>query len=214
MSSVYGVRRSALSQLAPVLRSTRPGGNCWSRRVRFTTGPLTRYGSVGRARRSVARAGIGRRGREVDQERVREGRAGVDAAQQLEVRLVVEAAVAGANDALAAAEIVGHAEPRLDVVLVDRVGLDQRVVGLGERDDLEVVAQAEAQREPRRHPPLVLPEERDVGRLLVELARPADADREPVRVGPRDRPGLKSASFCPKAKVPFRLPWLMFWAPE
>ena len=90
---------------------------------------------------AVARPGVGSRRREVHRERGGERRAGVEAANQLEVRLVVEAAVSAAQDALAAAEVVGHADTRLEVVLVDRIGLDQRVVGLGDRDDLDVVAQ-------------------------------------------------------------------------
>ena len=136
---MYGVRRSGLSQVAPVLRSSCPPGN-----MLFEQRAVERRAvdeeRIGREL-AVARARIGGRRREVHGERRGERRAGVEAADQLEVRLVVEAAVAAADHALAAAEVVGHADARLEVVLVDRILLDQRIVGLGNRDDLEVVAQ-------------------------------------------------------------------------
>src|SRR5689334_12873124 len=97
---------------------------------------------VGR-KRAVAWAEI-RSGSRKGLDARRAERARVQAADQLEMRLVEKAAVPGASDALAVVQVVGEADARLDVVVVGRIFVDQRVVRLGERNPLEVVAQAEA----------------------------------------------------------------------
>ncbi len=119
----------------------------------------TRQEGIGRER-PVAWSRIEVVQRKVARERVREHRAGVDTADELEVRLVVEPAITTADDALAV-HVVGEAHARLEVVLVDRIVVgarEQRVVDLVDRDDLEVVAHAEADRQVVIQLPLVLHE--------------------------------------------------------
>ena len=90
----------------------------------------------------------------------------------------------------------------------------QRIVGLRDRNDLEVVAHAEAERQPLVESPLVLREDGDVVRLLGKRARPADANREAVRIGATASALLNGTLLRPNENVPFKLPWLALAAPE
>ena len=87
--------------MLPAFLSALPGGNRWFSSSRLRTGPFTRNGSVGNC--PWRGPGSAADGREVDGERVGEEPVVEQAADDLEVRLVVEPAVSGA----------GHRRPRL-----------------------------------------------------------------------------------------------------
>ena len=125
--------------------------------------------------------------RETAVERGREHGPRVDASDQLEVRLVEEPAVATANDA-DSVDVVGQADARLEVVLVDRIvagAPEERVVDLVDRNDLEVVTQAQAERQPVIELPFVLRKRGEVIRLVEAAAFSRDANREALGIRPR-----------------------------
>ena len=143
-----------------------------------------------------AGAGVSAVVRERELDRVRELRELDRVVHPAENRPVVEDTVAGPDDRLALGiERTGEPDARAEVVLVDRVVLVAPVnSGLSvsfERDELEIVAQADVDRV-ATDPPLVLREEL-VGVVLDELLEGPGADGEPLGIGPRiggvERPG-------------------------
>ena len=101
--------------------------------------------------------------------------------------LVEETAVAApGNRAAVAAQVVGHAEARREVVGVDRVLGRIReggIVAFVERLHLEVVAQAGADGRAARQVPLVLHEHRAEMRFLVRVQGVRHADLQPFGIG-------------------------------
>ncbi len=134
------------------------------------------------------RPGIGAGVREIDDVRCRVLRQFEHIVDRAEDGAVVEDAVAAAQHRLAAiVERAAESDARRDVVAVDGMVLrsaEQRVVGLIDRDDLEVVADADAQRRPAAELPFVLRVELD-GVVLDELVERAHPDRQPLRIGAR-----------------------------
>ena len=99
----------------PVFFCSVPGGNMRFSSARFTTGPLTRNGSVGQPARRRTRIDVVRR--EVHRERIRKHARRHDAGEERERRLLIEDAPAAADDRVAPRiERPGRAEARREVV--------------------------------------------------------------------------------------------------
>ena len=122
-------------------------------------------------------------------ERIGQDGGGHDPGYQFEVRLVVEPAVAAAQQrAAVAVDVVSHADARRDIVPVDRILRrigKRRVVGFQDGLGLDVVSEAEAEPRPVGHLPLVLKERRNVMRFLVPVQRTRHANRQALGIGAR-----------------------------
>ena len=111
-----------------------------------------------------------------------------DREDQLEVCLVVEAAVSAANDSPVAAHVISEPNSRCDVVAIEEFFRRIRklgVVELGDRLDFQVVPQPEADRRAVRDAPFVLSKGGDEVRLLIAIERAGHANRQPLGVRPR-----------------------------
>src|SRR5262245_60600986 len=130
------------------------------------------------------RAWVGLRRRELRLERAREHALQRVILEAVDPLLLVEHAEAAAND-LFGRRTVREADARLPVVLVDRVRLgvwEIRIPELQERRYVNVITQAEVQREVLRELPLVLHEGASRMRSGEQLHHLRHANREPFRI--------------------------------
>ena len=221
-----GPRREQLVQHLPV-----HGGARAAVRVRGAASrrDLDQAEEVAAGRHAVRGTGVGGVLREAGDERVDVRRVLPVVVDRVSQGLVVEDAVAAPQHRPAVAgEVVGERGARRPVVVVDGirppeagrradarpaqrrrdpdgVGTEERVVVVGDREDLEVVAESRADRQPVRHLPLVLRERLERVELRGYINWPPT--RTCSRSGHVEKSLALNGMSESKMKVPFWLPW-------